>query len=223
MRGDPVMTRRTGLFLSASLAVLANSTLASAQAMPPPPPPPGDVAAQPMPPPGPVGQPPAPDGASGQTPPQTAPMVPPPTYPAPMLIGPSRLPYDETIPIPPGYEIQTRPRMGLIKGGLATLIPLYALSALGGGVYLGAENGDAQEFGPLIIPIVGPFATIATSDSSGGTPFFLLDGLGQLTGAALCIAGMLSSEKYLARQTATTNLRPDVAVGPTSMTLRWQF
>lgn len=222
MRGDPVVTRRTGLFLSASLAVLANATLASAQAMPPPPPPPGEVAAQPAPPPpapGPVALPAPPDGASGKTPPRAAP----PYYPPPMMIGPSRLPYDETIPVPPGYEIQTRPRMGLVKAGLATLIPLYALSVLGGGVHLGAENGDAKEYGPLIIPVVGPFATMATSNSSGATPFLLLDGLGQMTGAALCLAGLFSSEKYLARQTATTNLRPDVAVGPKSMVLRWQF
>ncbi len=140
-----------------------------------------------------------------------------------MFFGPSRLPYNENEPVPPGYEIQTRPRMGMAKAGIATFAPLYALSALFGATYLGSESGEAKEYGPMIIPVIGPFATMGTSDSGGGNLFLLLDGVGQLTGAALFIAGMLSEEKYLTRQTAGLNLRPEVLISPKSVAMRWEF
>ena len=229
MRGDGVVTRRASLFLGLSLAVLGNATMASAQAVPPPPPPPVGVSAgqtapaQPLPPPPaqpPAAMPPAPAGAPAGSPyPQGAA----PYYPPAMMFGPSRLPYSENDPIPPGYEIQTRPRMGMAKAGIATFVPLYAMSVIGGSVYLGSESGDAKRYGPLLIPVVGPFATIGTANDDGSTLFFVLDGIGQITGAALFIAGMLSEEKYLGRKTAGLNLRPEVFIGPKSIAMQWQF
>lgn len=226
MRSDGVVTRRTSLFLGVSLAVLGGATMASAQANPPSPPAEAPVAqpVSPLPPP-PVAP---PSGAPGPAAPgpvtsQATPMYPPPGYPPGILFGPSRLPYNDNDPIPPGYEIQTRPRMGLAKAGLATFIPLYGLSVIFGSVYLGSESGDAKRYGPMLIPLVGPFATIGTAETDGGTAFLVLDGIGQLTGAALFIAGMLSEEKYLSRQTATSALRPEVFVGPKSISMRWEF
>ena len=228
MRGEAVVTRRTSLFLGVSLAVLGSANMASAQeGMPPPPPPPSPVsagpAAQPIPPP------PAPPTAApvnatpGQTSPLGAPGYPPPGYPQAMFFGPSRLPYNENDPVPPGYEIQTRTRMGMAKAGIAIFAPSYALSALFGATYLGNESGQAREYVPMLIPVIGPFVTMGTSDSSGGNLFLLLDGVGQLTGAALFLAGMLSDEKYLARQTGGLNLRPEVFIGPKSVAMRWEF
>jgi hypothetical protein len=148
---------------------------------------------------------------------------PPPGYPPAMLFMPSRLPYNENERIPPGYEIQTRPRMGMAKAGIATFVPLYGLSALFGATYLGNEKGDSKKYGPMIIPVIGPFATIGTADTDEATFILVLDGVGQLAGAALFIAGMLSDEKYLTRQTAGLNLRPEVFIGPQSVAMRWQF
>jgi hypothetical protein len=224
MRGDGVVTRRTSLFLGISLAVLGSATMASAQGMPPPPPPPvGVTTAQPTP-------------AQQPTPPPAAPLpeaaprapgagAPPgyPVYPPAMMIAPSRLPYSDGEPIPPGYEIKTRPRMGLAKAGIATFVPLYGLSVLFGSVYLGSERGDAKRYGPMLIPVVGPLATIGTAETDEGTLFLVLDAVGQITGATLFIAGMLADEKYLARQTAGLNLRPEVFITPKSIAMRWQF
>lgn len=222
MRGEGVLTRRTSLSLGMSLALLTHATMASAQGLPPPPNAPG---AQPPPPmAAPLPQAPPPPDAQ-QAPPQvrTQPGGPiPPSQPL-VLLGPSRLPYDAAEPVPPGYEIQTRPAMGLAKAGIATFVPLYGLSALFGGVYLGSENGDAKRYGPMAIPVIGPFVTIGTADTSGGTLFLLFDGLGQVTGATLFLIGMLSEEKYLARTSAGLNLRPEVFIGPKSAALRWQF
>lgn len=222
MRGDGVVTRRTSLFLGISLAVLGSATMASAQGVPPPPPPPvGISTAQPVPA---QPQPPPPTAASDATP--RAPVAAPsgyPSYPPAMMIGPSRLPYVESEPIPPGYEVQTRPRMGLAKAGIATFVPLYGLSVLFGSVFLGSEKGDAKRYGAMLIPVAGPFATIATAETDEGTLFLVLDGIGQLTGATLFIAGMLADEKYLARKTAELNLRPEVFITPKSIAMRWQF
>ncbi len=227
MRSDGVVTRRTSLFWCVSLAVLGNATMASAQDKAPPPSSGAPVAesgsALPPPPAAPPPSGAAGAAAPGPVGPQAGPRVPPAGYPPPAMFGPSRLPYFESDPVPPGYEIQTRPRMGLAKAGLATFVPLYGLSVIFGGVFLGNENGDAKKYGPMLIPVIGPFATIGTADTDEGTIFLLLDGIGQLTGAALFLGGMLSEEKYLARQTASAALRPEVFVGPKSMAMRWHF
>lgn len=236
MRGDGFVTRRTSLVLGVSLAVLGSATMASAQGMPLPPPPPTAAspgqpllpapaqpsAAQP-----PTAVPPAPPAPLGAPPPQPSPQASspsvPPAYPPAVMYGPSRLPYNDDDPIPPGYEIQTRPRMGMAKAGIATFAPLYGLSVLFGGVYLGSQSGDAGKYGPMLLPVIGPWVTIGTADTDEGTFFLVLDGLGQATGAALFLAGMLTDEKYLARTTGRLNLRPEVFVSPTSVAMRWQF
>jgi hypothetical protein len=231
MRGDGVVTRRTSLFLGVSLAVLGGATMASAQGMPPPPPaPPGGVAVTQPPPAGappaaPNAMPPVPSPtqvAQPTPPPQGAGGYPPPIYPPGMMLSPSRLPFIEAEPVPAGYEVQTRPRMGMAKAGIATFVPLFGLTALFGGVFLGSESGEAKQYGPLIIPVLGPFITIGTSDAEEfGAGFLVVDGLGQLAGAALFIGGLLSEEKYLVR--SGKSVRPEVSIGPGSMALRWQF
>ena len=226
MRGDGVVTRRTSLFAGVSLAILGAATIASAQGLPPrPSPPPGEVpiaqppseAIAPAPPPPPTPPPPAPPA----NPSQNA-GYPPPQYPPAMMIGPSRLPYAEGDPILPGYEIQSRPRISMAKAGIGVLAPLYGLSVLFGGTYLGSERGEGKMYGPLLVPVVGPFITMGTADTEEfGTMILAINGLGQAAGAALLVAGMLSNEKYLALRSAS--IRPEVFVGPSSMALRWQF
>jgi hypothetical protein len=233
MRKGGVATRRASLFVSVSLAILGGATIASAQGAPLPPPSPavGAPAMKPLPTavaPAPGPMPTAPSGPADAQPlpssPPGATGYPPPGYPPAMMFGPSRLPYNDGEPVPPGYEIQTRPRMGMAKAGIATLVPLYGLSALFGATYLGREDGAAQAYAPLLIPVIGPFATMGTAGTAEfGTTILALNGLGQLAGAALLIAGLLTDEQYLARRRAGLDIRPEVSVGPRSVALRWQF
>jgi hypothetical protein len=148
-----------------------------------------------------------------------------PYYPPPPFFGPARLPYAEDDPVPPGYAIQTRPRKKLVIAGLSTFIPLYAMSLLFAATYAGNEGPDATLFTPLFIPAIGPFVTIGTSEADGfGIIMLLIDGVGQLTGAALFAAGMIAQEQYLERSaSASFDPRPEVFVGPGSASLRWQF
>lgn len=214
-------------------------------AQPPPaqPPPPGY--GQP-PPPG-YGQPPP---GYGQPPPGYGPPPgyppygygPPPGYPppygygppSPESFGPTTRDYKEGEPIPPGYHIETRGSKKLIIAGLAVFGGLYLASAFAGGLFLSEGGDSADELGPLLIPIAGPFITMGTSgldlgsNNDGQLPFILLlfDGLGQTAGAVLTIVGLASSDtKMLVRndQGGEGSLTPEVLVGAGSTALRWRF
>jgi len=232
--------RQTSAVALTSLALLCAAPAAFAQGAPQPPPrgaaaapQPMAPSAQPAPPAGPAampapGQPPPPGGYP--PPPGGYPYPPPGAAPGPYaqpppFLGPARLPYTEGDPIPPGYGIQTRPRKKLVVAGLSTFVPLYAMSLLFAATFAGNEGIKSTEFTPLFIPAIGPFVTIATSDAEGfGIMTLLADGAGQLTGAALFIAGMLAQEEYLERGATTAfNPRPEVFVGPGSASLRWRF
>ncbi|MDI1446973.1 hypothetical protein [Polyangium sp. 6x1] len=222
-------TRRTLLSFSAALTILGVASISQAQGAQPPPPP-GVMPSQQQPPPPsamPQQQPPPP-GALPQQPP--LPMgAAPPGYPprgsyAPPIFGPSRLPYKEGDPIPPGYGIETRPRYKMATAGLATFAPLYGMSVLFAGSFAGSEGVVSGYYTPLFIPVIGPFVAISTSDAeSFGVFMLMLDGLGQATGVALFVAGLLSDEKFVSRTPTAFDPRPEVVVGPRAAALRWQF
>lgn len=223
---------------TALCTTLCMTSIAGAQGSPEPvavPP----VAAQPLPPPPPVASVPPvqspppmmpPMGAPQAPPPGQAPMagpmppmqMPPPGYIPPMF-GPTRLPYAEGDPIPPGYEIAMRPKYKLMTAGIATFAPLYGLSILFAGAFAGGEGPDASQYNPMFIPVIGPFITIGTADTQdAGTMTLLVDGAGQAAGAALFLAGIFGEEKYLHRK-AEPSLMPEVFAGPRSAMFRWQF
>lgn len=108
------------------------------------------------------------------------------------------MPFEEGQPIPPGYRVETRARKGLIVGGAVTFGVLYLLSAFTASVAV--DSGDSEEFGPLFIPVAGPFVAIGTTGAEGvGTFTLVLDGVGQAGGVAMFIAGMVTEEKFLLR------------------------
>ncbi len=149
---------------------------------------------------------------------------PPPGYYPPPIFGPSRLPYAEGDPVPPGYVIETRPRYKLATAGIATFAPFYGLSVLFAGSFAGNEGPSAGWYTPLFIPVIGPFVAIGASDAeSAGTFMLMLDGIGQVTGAALFVAGMLADEKFVSRTPTAFDPRPEVMVGPRAAALRWHF
>ncbi|MDI1484158.1 hypothetical protein [Polyangium sp. y55x31] len=233
-------TRRTILSVGATLTILGAANISLAQGAPPPPPPPPGVTPQQQPTPGamppqqqpPPGvmpqQPPPPMGAAPQQPMGAAPPGYPPraAYPPPPIFGPSRLPYKEGDPIPPGYGIETRPRYKMATAGIATFAPLYGMSVLFAGSFVGNEGIASGYYTSLFIPVIGPFVAIGTSDAeSVGVFMLMLDGLGQATGAALFVAGMLADEKFISRtpNEFAFDPRPEVMVGPRAAALRWHF
>ena len=109
--------------------------------------------------------------------------------------------------MPRGYAVDEYHPRGLIIGGAVTLGTLYAISlsvAAGG-------NFDSSN-GWLAVPVVGPFGWLAArkapactyaydvscdSDESSKRTMVVLDGLGQVAGAALLIAGVAITRKHL--------------------------
>jgi hypothetical protein len=139
-------------------------------------------------------------------------------------IFPRRLDYEEGDVIPPDYTLKTKPDRGLVVSGLVTALVPYGISALFGAAFLSEGDDDAARVGPMLVPLAGPFITIAMSEDNDrlGTYFLLLDGLAQLAGTAMFATGMLLPDKYL-EHTAKLPGKPELFIGGTSAAVKLHF
>jgi hypothetical protein len=158
------------------------------------------------PPPAGYGQPPP---GYGQVPPGY-PQAPPGTYYAPApgyaatpALGPKVLEYEEGDTIPPGYRTGTRVRKGLVIGGSVMLGVGYLLTIMTAGIGQLVNNvGDpgTKDFGPLLIPVVGPFIGMGTTHPSTGGVFGLAFlGVAQTAGLGMLIGGIAAPKTVLLR------------------------
>ncbi|WP_437478183.1 hypothetical protein WME75_29785 [Sorangium sp. So ce1014] len=237
---------RTVLSMASLLGVLALATPAAAEGVAPPvqdaqppagyPPPPGYA---------PPGYPPpgyAPPGYAppGYAPPGYAPpgYPPPPGYAPtapPVILGmPRTLPFKEREPPPEGYRLETQMSRRLVIAGTIVLGTAWALSALTAGSILAEGESGAGSYAPLLVPVGGPFITLATGedidfssdDGRVAGSLVLLDGLTQVTGFALLVAGLVSNQQVWVRSDIPRKVSlhtPELLVGPTGGTLRVQF
>jgi hypothetical protein len=96
-------------------------------------------------------------------------------------------------PIAPGYHWSTRPRRGLVIAGVIVFGSAYLLSMLlaplvsGFASFAGNTNTSV---GALFVPGVGPFIEIGQSLGATASFYFALDGLAQLGGIAMIVAGL---------------------------------
>lgn len=147
--------------------------------------------------PAPQGQPYYPQPGQPYDPNQPPPAYPPPTYAAPM--PPQRVPIR--------YEL--RPRYGLIAGGASMLGAMYLITAIAGLATVAASD-IAREVGcdggagcptaawPLFVPVAGPFIQMGYLSGAGANTARVLlafDGMVQLGGLAMIIAGSLARKK----------------------------
>jgi len=134
------------------------------------------------------------------------------------------LPYYEGMPVPPGYEVTSRPATGIITGGLVGLGASYA-----GAIIVGASQGFKNATGWLAVPLAGPWVAIAERDYEQCKTttvqlarrcvkqavaqvqfitFVAVDGVFQLASGFLTLAGLLSTKQELTR----ADLLPEVSV-----------
>jgi hypothetical protein len=138
---------------------------------------------------------------------------------------PPRIDYEEGDVVPPGYDLKTRPNRGLLSGGLVTFLVPYGISFLVGGVVaLDGSDREQEEYGPLLIPVFGPFISLGmwNSVSEEGAFLMLANGFAQTAGAAMITTAILMPDKYIERMASLPG-KPQVFVGPGSATLRLRF
>lgn len=99
-------------------------------------------------------------------------------------------------PIPQGYHSVSKPRTGLIVGGAVTFGVPYLISLLAGAIAI--DTGSTNFWG-LCVPVVGPFIQAGFVSSATEKVFFALDGLAQVAGVAMFIAGFAAPITYLQR------------------------
>ncbi|MFT3710790.1 MAG: hypothetical protein QM817_24465 [Archangium sp.] len=157
--------------IALAVALFSFGALAQEVSPPPPPPPPAQVQPQQQP---------------GYRPPATL------GYSAPHRV---RYGGGE---IPAYAHIETEPRKGLLIAGAAVLGASYAVTLLFAIGYCGP--GSECVNGALYIPIVGPFIVAAQAPSSGGATLAAFDGVVQLGGLALLVAGFVAPEKFVVWQ-----------------------
>jgi hypothetical protein len=130
------------------------------------------------------------------------------------------------MPVPPGYQVVTRPATGVITGGAVGLAASYGTAFI-----LGAAHGFDNASGWLAFPVVGPWLAITqrTYEQCTATliqqarkcvnhavkeveyiTFVAVDGVAQAATGFLLLAGFLSSKDELIRN----DLVPKVSLVP---------
>lgn len=127
---------------------------------------------------------------------------------------PKKIAYEEGAPVPAGYHVEERVRLGPVIGGAIVGGIGYTIVGL---PVLAAWDEIDNSTRALAVPVLGPWITLATYDRCDRNEdswcfdslinmLLVLDGAMQATGAILLTYGLTSKKNYL--------IRNDVAVGP---------
>ena len=95
-------------------------------------------------------------------------------------------------------------RTGLVIGGAITFGAMYVFAAVVGTIFQRSADAEGDNgnpsYVPLYIPAVGPFIAIGTAHADGlFAVFFVSDGIVQLSGIAMIIAGFAAPRSELVR------------------------
>jgi hypothetical protein len=132
-------------------------------------------------------------------------------YPPAYTTPPATLHYVEGQPIPEGYHVERGPIRALVVAGAATTGSVWIL-----GLSFASGSSFANASGWLLVPVLGPWIALGTrrnecrlgtnstdvfcdSSESSMRTLYVLDGLVQGAGAAMFLAGMLSTRTKLVR------------------------
>lgn len=149
-------------------------------------------------------------GSSAQEPPS-----PPPVFAAEFppldISAPETMNYRNGDPVPFGYHVESKVRTRVVVGGAVTLGGAFAITAIGAVMAITMQSGESdsnpplrgnlgQNFKPLFVPVLGPFIAIGTTQPNGaGTALLIADGVVQVGGFAMLLAGLGLRKKELVR------------------------
>lgn len=144
----------------------------------------------------------------------------PPPLPEPVYMGPPEVyRYTPGETLPPGYHIESRASRGAIGGGVALVgVPWLA------SVVVAASNDFERGTSSLLIPVFGPWVTLATYRASCGqigdpeparcldrqtiAGLLVTDGVVQVLGAVLATWGAVSVRDYAVRDRNPIRVAP---------------
>lgn len=105
--------------------------------------------------------------------------------------------YEEGMPIPPGGHVVSRSRPGLWGPGIGILSAWYVSTLIAASILSVADDPSRRaRSGALMVPVAGPFLYLPEA-TLPGRPWLVIDGLGQVAGLAMIIAGIAAKRKYL--------------------------
>lgn len=124
--------------------------------------------------------------------------------------------------IPPYAHLEDRPNKPLIQGGLGVAGSVYGLSVLYALGTCGAQMACREGSAWLYVPVVGPFVTATQAPTSGGQALSIFDGLLQVIGTVVAIAGLEMPRSVVVwqdRQDLAVRVRTDSVPGGVGITL----
>lgn len=144
---------------------------------------------------------------------------------------PPTLRYRTGDPIPPGYHLEERARMGLIRTGLVLTIVPWAVGAVGA---FGADFENHSSW--LAVPWAGPWLTLGRRDypcgedrevKCVGETFAIMgiiaDGVMQTAGGTLLLIGALVPKTELVRNDLAVRVTPMSVAGGHGIGLSGRF
>jgi hypothetical protein len=137
-----------------------------------------------------------------------------PHYAPPAPAAPSGPPavvhgWDNDVPAPDGYFLDSDPNGAMIGVGIGLLTGGYVTAAVVGAVGSRGDGSNEEAWIPLYIPVGGPFAAMFTLDTGPGTSGVLIaNGIVQLGGLAAIIGGAVDREYKVVRSATAVQLVP---------------
>lgn len=138
--------------------------------------------------------------------------------------------YDFSRPIPAGYTVVNRPRLGMLIGGGVTFGVSYMYGVLFAAAGADASqyeyDGDGQnDMAALWIPVAGPFIQMVNEDSATGKVLLFGLGAAQTTGAIMLYYGLTTKKHVLVRNdfVGSLNITPNVGNGTTGAMVSGRF
>ncbi len=111
--------------------------------------------------------------------------------------------------LPEGATIEKRPNLTLVGTGVGIAGGAYLISVITAAAACPPESActATKSAAWLYLPFAGPFITAATATSEGGAALAAFDGVVQVVGGALALAGVLAPRKFVIWQDKTAALR----------------
>jgi hypothetical protein len=126
--------------------------------------------------------------------------------------------------LPPGFRSETRPRWGLVIGGAAGFVVAYAINdfyaVIGTVANCGGDGtcGIGQvrvNYGPMYVPLAGPFIEMGQAGvTAGGKAFLAIDGLVQAGMLTMMTIGLALPKTVIVQSRVGSNLGVRMSLAP---------